>query len=153
MPYTANKTKLYLFSGNLLKDDNIEIPALTENDEIEFLMEVPELGGVPEKIDVTTLSYTSKKYIPGIKDYGDLVFKFLYDTDNYSNFKAMEDNETIATFVILYPDKTAHAFAAIPSVKIDAGAINGALTFSATMILRSDIATIDPVTQSTTPQA
>jgi hypothetical protein len=136
MPYTANKTKLfYSFDGN-------------DETEILFLMEVPELGGAPEKIDVTTLSDSAKKYIPGIKDYGDLVFKFLYENENaqsnYRVLKALDDNGATASFKLLYPDSTAHVFDAIPSVKIDAGAINGALTFSATMLLQSDIATINP---------
>jgi hypothetical protein len=103
-------------------------------------MEVPEFGGAPEKIDVTTLSDTSKRYIPGIKDFGDLVFKFLYEkTRNYdllaglANAYKEGDDATIPTFKLEYPDDTTHEFRAIPSVKMDAGAINGALTFTATM--------------------
>ena len=46
--------------------------------ELEFLMEVPEFGGAPEKIDVTVLSDKVKKFVPGTVDLGDLVFKFLY---------------------------------------------------------------------------
>lgn len=137
MAYSANQTKMFYKTTD---DDNfIEIP---------YLMEVPELGGSPEKIDVTTLSDTSKKYIPGIKDYGDLVFKFLYDNSdansNYRVLKDMDDNGTTAAFKIKYPDDTAHQFDAIPSVKLDAGAINGALTFSATMMLQSDIEITNP---------
>jgi len=137
MAYSANQTKLSYMRGNE--------GSFTE---ILYLMEVPEFGGTPEKIDVTTLSDTSKKYIPGIKDYGDLVFKFLYDntgsTSNYRVLKGLEDNGITATFKLLYPDGTAHQFNAIPSVKLDAGAINGALTFSATMMLQSDIAVSNP---------
>ena len=136
MAYSANQTKLsYKTSG-------------TSFTELLYLMEVPELGGAPEKIDVTTLSDKTKKYIPGIKDYGDLVFKFLYDnTDenaNYRVLKGLDDAGTTATFKIDYPDGTAHQFSAIPSVKLDAGAINGALTFSATMLLQSDIEITNP---------
>ena len=136
MPYSANQTSFsYKVSGNTF----IEIP---------HLMEVPEFGGAPEKIDVTTLGDSVKKYIPGIKDYGDLVFKFLYDnsdvTSNFRVLKRLEDAGATAAFQIRYPDQTAHRFDAIPSVKMDAGAINGALTFSVTMLLQSDIAVINP---------
>ena len=124
MAHSANNTKLFYKKGDA---DFAEIP---------YLMEVPELGGTPEKIDVTTLSDKAKKYIPGIKDYGDLVFKFLYDKDK--NYNVLSGIETAATFVIYYPDETAHQFDAIPSVKLDAGAINGALTFSATMMLQGE---------------
>ena len=46
---------------------------------IPGLLEVPDIGGTTEKIDVTTLADTSRQYINGIKDYGELTFKFLYD--------------------------------------------------------------------------
>ena len=36
------------------------------------LLEIPSLGGSIDKVDVTTLADASKKYINGIKDYGDL---------------------------------------------------------------------------------
>ena len=118
--------------------------------EIKYLMEVPELGGTVEKIDVTTLSNPVKIYIPGTKDYGDLVFKFIYDneaaTANYRVLKAMDDDSVTASFKIQYPDGTTHEFDAIPSVKLDAGALNGALTFSVTMLLQSKISTINPTT-------
>ena len=137
MAYSANQTKISYKSGSA-----------TTFTELPYLMEIPELGGAPEKIDVTTLSDKTKKYIPGIKDYGDLVFKFLYDnetaTSNYRVLKGLDDNETKATFKIEYPDGTAHEFDAIPSVKLDSGAINGALTFSATMLLQSDIEITNP---------
>jgi len=135
MAYTANSTKLYYKVG-----------AATPV-EVALLMEVPELGGAPEKIDVTTLSSKSKAYIPGMKDFGDLVFKFLYETGADGNYMQMQeletgcdvnDDATIPTFQIIYPDNTAHEFKAVPALKMDAGAINGALTFSATMTLLGD---------------
>jgi hypothetical protein len=112
-------------------------------------MEVPELGSTPEKIDVTTLADTSKRYIPGIRDFGDLVFKFLYDNSgagaNYRVLKGMEDAGTTSTFQLRYPDGSTHTFDAIPAVSMDAGTINGALTFSATLMLQSDITVANPV--------
>jgi len=136
MAYSANQSKLY-FSRN-------------ENDfvELEHLMEIPELGGTPEKIDVTTLADQVKKSIPGIKELGDLVFKFLYDNSdvnaNYRVLKGMEESGEAVTFRVTYPDGTSHKFDAIPAVKIDAGTVNGALTFSATMMTQSDIEVVDP---------
>lgn len=134
---SANNTKILYKTG-----------AESTFTELPYLMEVPEFGGTPEKIDVTTLSDKIKQFVPGTKDLGDLVFKFLYDnssaTANYRILKGMETNGTKATFKLEYPDGTAHQFDAIPSVKMDAGTLNGALTFSTTMILQSDITVTDP---------
>ena len=136
---SANSTKISYKTGS---DDSAVFK------ELEFLMEVPEFGGAPEKIDVTVLSDKVKRFVPGTVDLGDLVFKFLYDnsseTANYRVLKKMEDDGTAATFKIEYPDGTAHQFDAIPSVKMDAGTLNGALTFSATMVLQSDIKVTNP---------
>ena len=132
MAYSANKTKFYHTS-------------VAEANEIEYLMEVPELGVAPEKIDVTTLGSDVKKYIFGIKDMGELVFKFLYDKATYLQLKGFGEEEDATEFFIQYPDaeedadKTVHKFSAFPSVKMDAGSLNGALTFSCTMVLDSDI--------------
>lgn len=135
--YSANNTKISYKSGE------------AEFTQLDYLMEVPEFGGTPEKIDVTVLSDSVKKYVPGIKDLGDLVFKFLYDnsseTSNYRVLKGLADANTAATFKIEYPDGTAHQFDAVPAVKMDAGTVNGALTFSATMLLQSDITVTNPV--------
>jgi len=136
MAYSANQTTL-----------SFRIGGAGAFADIPMLMEVPEFGGAPEKIDVTTLADKSKRYIPGIRDYGDLVFKFLYDNSadgNYRVLKGLDDNATLATFQIEYPDGTAHQFDAVPTVKMDAGSVNGALTFSATMMLQSDIEVINP---------
>ena len=117
---SANKTKISYKKG-----------ASSTFTELPDLMEVPEFGGAPEKIDL-----------------GDLVFKFLYDnsseTSNYRVLKAMDDAAETVTFQLEYPDNTSHQFDAIPSVKMDAGAINGALTFSVTMLLQSDITVTNP---------
>lgn len=134
---SANNTKFYYTNGTA-----------SDFTELEYLMEVPEFGGTPEKIDVTVLSDKTKRYVPGINDLGDLVFKFLYDnssaTSNYRVLKGLSDAGTSATFKLEYPDGTAHQFQAVPAVKMDAGAINGALTFSATMMLQSDITVVNP---------
>lgn len=136
---SANNTKMYY------KRDNTD----TSFTELEYLMEVPEFGGTPEKIDVTVLSDKVKNYVAGIKDYGDLVFKFLYDnsseTSNYRVLKALDAAQTLAEFKLEYPDGSSHTFKAVPAVKMDAGAVNGALTFSVTMITQGEVTAADSI--------
>ena len=138
-------------SGLLSKDTTLKYKtgAITEFTEIPDLMEVPELGGDPEKVEVTTLKDSVKKYIAGVRDLGDLAFKFLYDNSgagsNYRILKGLQTASTLTTFQVEYPDGTAHQFDAYVSVKMDSGAVNSALTFVATMLLQSDITVTDPV--------
>lgn len=136
--------------GLLTKDTTISYKTQAQQTftEIDLLMEVPELGGDPEKIEVTTLKDSVKKYIPGVRDLGDLAFKFLYDNSgansNYRILRGLQENNELATFKIEYPDGTAHQFDAYVNVKMDAAAVNAAMTFTATMSLQSDITVTNP---------
>ncbi len=116
--------------------------------DLPLLMEVPELGGEAEKVDVTVLSDPVKKYIDGIKDFGDLAFKFLYDnsdaTSSYRILKGLEGQKTPTKFQISIPDGTKFVFSGFVSVKLDSAAVNAALTFTATIALNSDIEVTNP---------
>ena len=136
-------------AGILSKDTTISCKSGVESQfaELPLLMEVPEIGGTPEKVDVTTLADASKKYIDGIKDYGDLAFKFLYENAEGSAYRVLrgfEDAGTVADYKVELPDGTAFAFSGQVSTKIDSAAVNAALTFTATISLNSDMVVTNP---------
>lgn len=137
--------------GVLTKDTTLSYQAAGGSTwtELDYLLEVPELGGEPEQIDVTTMKDAVRKYIPGIKDLGDLAFQFLYDnsgpTSNYRQLKELQDSGEAAKFKVEYPDGTTHQFDAIVNVRMDSAAVNAALTFTAAFYLQSDIEVTDPV--------
>ena len=125
---------------------------------IPGLIEVPDLGGSPEKIDVTTLSDANRQYINGIQDYGELTFKFVYDAgeikigeethpSNYdfliSVITPAEATNTPIVWKILYPGvggKTfGFEFKGSASLTMDAMSVNSALTFTLTIAVSSDV--------------
>ena len=116
---------------------------------IPNLQEVPELGGAAEKVDVTTLADGNYKYINGIKDFGDLAFKFLYDnageTSNYRVCRGLEEAGQVVEWKVEFPDGTGFAFSGEASTAIDSAAVNAALTFTLNITLNSDIAVTNPV--------
>ena len=132
--------------------DNPEFPA-TGKGVIAGLMEIPDLGGTPEKVDVTTLADASRKYINGLADYGDLAFKFLYDNSSAdSNYRTLQIIErdckqvigNYAKVTLTFPDGTTFKFDCIPSVAIDGAGVNSALTFTLNCALQSDIEVSHP---------
>ncbi|MEK5038975.1 phage tail tube protein [Sporosarcina sp. FSL K6-3457] len=136
-------------AGLLSKDTTLSYKASGSTyTELEHLMEVPEMGGDPEKVEVTTLASSVKQYIPGIKDLGDLTFKFLYDNEtadsNYRILQGLQDAGEVVEFKVEYPDGTGHEFSAFVNVKMDAAAVNAAMTFTAGMSLQSDIDVVHP---------
>lgn len=116
--------------------------------DIPNLQEVPALGGSAEKVDVTTLTDGNYKYISGIKDYGDLEFKFLYDNEgessNYRILRGLEEAGDVAYFQVSFPDGTKFAFSGQVATAIDSASVNAALTFTATITLNSDISVTNP---------
>ena len=97
--------------------------------ELTDLQEVPELGGESESVEVTTLADAAHTYIPGILNYGDsLGFKFLYSKAQFTTLQGLA-GKTPAWKVEL-PDGASCTFKGGCSVKMDAIAVNGALTYT-----------------------
>lgn len=120
----------------------------TTYDVIANLQECPELGGTAENVEVTTLADGNKKYIKGIKDFGELAFKFLYDNSgaqsNYRIVRGLEEAGNVVDWKVTFPDNTAFAFSGEVTTAIDSAAVNAALTFTATITLNSDITVTNP---------
>lgn len=109
--------------------------------EIEDLYEVPDVGGKPEKIDTTTLSSTVKTSMLGIKDPGDLVFKFNFEngsaSENFRVLKTYETNQTLVWFKVVYQDNTWVEFSAYVSVSVDSAKVNDCIHMSVTLMIAS----------------
>lgn len=116
---------------------------------IHNLQEVPALGGAAEKVDVTTLEDGNYKYINGIKDFGELSFKFLYDnsaeTSNYRVVRGLEEAGKMVEWEVSFPDGTKFHFSGEASTSVDEGGVNAAITFTLNITLNSDIKVENPV--------
>ena len=125
---------------------------------IPGLLEVPDIGGTTEKIDVTTLADTSRQYINGIKDYGELTFKFIYDglcckdgANDVSNYQFLYDlfegknagGDGPKSWKLQYKSTSTRqfnfTFKGYGSLSMDSASVNSALTFTLTITLASDI--------------
>lgn len=108
------------------------------------LQEIPSLGGSPDKVDITTLADGSKRYMNGIKDYGDLAFKFIYEEDQFSELDSLGEN-TIVSWQVGIPDGASGAigtkatFTGSAVVSLDSASVGAALTYTLTIALDSDI--------------
>ena len=135
-------------AGLLTKDIKLSYKNNDQYVEIANLQECPELGGTAEKVEVTTLADGNKKYINGIKDFGDLAFKFLYDnsttTSNYRVVRGLEEAGNVVDWKVTFPDNTEFMFSGEVTTAIDSASVNNALTFTATITLNSDIVVTNP---------
>lgn len=95
------------------------------------LMEIPELGGETEAIEITTLADAAHMYTDGIKNYGDsLAFKFLYEDTQFTTLNGLTGSQT---WKVALPDETTCTFGGTCSVKLDGVGVNAALTYTLTI--------------------
>ena len=98
------------------------------DDELNNLQEIPELGGDAESIEITTLADAAHMYTDGILNYGDsLGFKFLYDATQFTALQASADTDT---WKVQLPDGTTCSFGGKGNVKLDGVGVNAALTYT-----------------------
>lgn len=96
--------------------------------ELTNLMEIPELGGDTEAIEITTLADAAHMYTDGIKNYGDsLAFKFLYEDTQFTTLNGLTESQT---WKVELPDGTTCTFGGTCSVKLDGVGVNAALTYT-----------------------
>lgn len=95
---------------------------------LENLQEIPELGGEAEAIEITCLADSAHMYTDGILNYGDsLAFKFLYEKAQFATLGALEGSQE---WKVELPDASTCSFSGSCSVKLDGVGVNAALTYT-----------------------
>lgn len=95
--------------------------------ELTNLMEIPELGGTAEAIEITTLADSAHKYTDGILNYGDsLDFKFLYEKEQFTELNALDAE---SQWSVGLPDGAKCSFSGTSSVRLEGVGVNAALTY------------------------
>ncbi len=95
---------------------------------LENLMEIPELGGTADSVEVTVLADSAHRYIKGLLNYGDsLDFKFLYEKEQFSDLNALTG---VQSWKVSLPDSATCTFSGECSVKLDGVGVNAALTYT-----------------------
>lgn len=98
---------------------------------VSGVLEIPELGGDVDKIEVTTLADTAHTYINGLRNNGDtMTFKCVYVEDEFKAINAInEEKSWIVDFAPTGATLTAK-WDGTPSVKMNAVAVGGYLSYS-----------------------
>ena len=96
--------------------------------ELTNLMEIPDLGGETEAIEITTLADAAHKYTDGLKNYGDsLEFKFLYEAVQFTTLNGLVGSQD---WRVALPDGATCAFSGSCSVRLDGVGVGAALTYT-----------------------
>ena len=96
--------------------------------ELTDLMEISDLGGDVEAIEITTLADAAHVYTDGIKNYGDsLTFKFLYKKEQ---FVELNNKTEVGSWKVELADGATCSFTGSYSVKLDGVGVNTAHTYT-----------------------
>lgn len=109
--------------------------------EVPGLLDFPDMLGETDKIEVTTMKDTQRKYKPGLSDPGDMAFTFGYEGmgvgTNWATLKGAKGEDK--TFVLLFPDGSGFTWNGQVSLSMPGKGIAEALTFTAKITPSSDI--------------
>ena len=115
---------------------------------------IPEMGGSPERLDVTNLEDGHKRSILGIADVGDFNFGFYAtknetDTteqvrDTWNVLQAYETAGTVLNWKLEYPDGNGYEWKGSCHVKRDQVTVNTAIKFTLAVGLGTELTPLTP---------
>lgn len=103
--------------------------------EVAGIQTVPDIGGAPDSIDVTSLNDTKRKSIPGLAAAASLAFNVIYKGANFSSLIAEDGDDVQYHWRVTYPDGMQATFTGSFSLTVQNAAVNGAITFTITVIV------------------
>lgn len=109
------------------------------------IVNYPDLGGKPEKIDVTTLSDKMEQSILGVQKLDTLEFEVFYTLEDYKKLKALENKQLDLGVWFGYEDDEAKGkdgkmtFKGTLAVMVKGGAVNEARKMTLTVAVQSEI--------------
>ena len=108
------------------------------------LQSIPDIGGAPEQIDITTFDDAMMHYMNGLKDVGSMEFTFLYDkqdnaSSNFQTLCGLEDAGTVVSWEVKLPTGTKFHWDGEVSVTLSGAGVNEPLHFTANIGVSTDI--------------
>lgn len=101
--------------------------------EVGGVKSIPEMGGAPQTIDVTTLKSPRQESIEGLQQNQSLAFQCVYQGDNFKTLAPLSGNKKQYQWKVTFPDSATSTFTGSFSIKTDSYGTNAALTFTITI--------------------
>ena len=118
--------------GTVLKITNGQEAVTTVN-----IKSFPDLGAAPAAIDVTTLSDTVQKFIPGVKALAAMEFVANFDSET---FDLLKENEGVSlTYSVEFGTSGTFTFTGTHAVTIAGAGLNAAVDMKITVLPASEI--------------
>lgn len=114
--------------------------------ELYGLSGYPDMGGEPDKVDVSNMRDGTKRSINGLQDVNNLTFDFYYNSETsedsgnvikkaFSDLKKQEGKKL--HWRLVYPDGSGYAWQGMPTVFMKSAKVGDPMTFSLVSSLES----------------
>lgn len=118
--------------------------------ELYGMNKTPDMGGEPEKKEVSNMRDKNKRHILGLQDTGTLGFEFYYNRNataeengvlqnSFSELKKLEKAGTPVDWKLTYPDDSYYSWKGTPSVYIMGASVGDPIGFRLSVSVESEI--------------
>ncbi|MFT8324780.1 phage tail tube protein [Oenococcus sicerae] len=95
----------------------------------------PDIGAAPDSIDVTSLSDTKRKSVPGLAAAATLAFNVVYRGANFGTLIEKDGDGIQYKWQVTYPDGLKSTFTGSFTLILQNAAVNGAITFTISIVV------------------
>ena len=120
---------------------------------MNYVTEIPDIGGKPDSLDATCMKDEMKKTVPGVQDTPDFEVTYLYDnsaTDSdYRVLKALEVAKNIVPIEISFPDGTKFSNTCYVTTYVSGVGVNALVSAKLSCNLQSEWTVTNPAASGT----
>lgn len=128
----------------------IGITVTVDENELNYVTEIGDIGGSPSSLDATCLCDTMKKNVPGVQDTQAFEVTYLFDNSavdsDYRVLKAVQTAGEVVDVAVELPDGTVFATTGYVTTYVVGAKVDELISAKLTVSLQSDWSVTDPAT-------
>lgn len=117
---------------------------------LNYVTELPDIGGSPSELDATCLNDSMKHYVPGVQDTKSGEFTYLFDNSDASSdfrvLRALQEAGDVVDVVIAFPDGTKASCTGYVSTYIVGAKVDELINAKLVVMYQSDWTYTNPTT-------
>ena len=126
----------------------IGIKVTVDENELNYVTEIGDIGGSPSSLDATCLRDTMKKNVPGVQDTQSFEVTYLYDNSavdsDYRVLKAIQTAGEVVAVKVELPDGTAFSTTGYVTTYVVGAKVDELISAKCAISLQSDWTVTNP---------
>lgn len=115
---------------------------------MNYVTEIPDIGGKPSTLDATCMKDKMKKSVPGVQEAQDFEITYLFDNSaadsDYRVLKALQEAGVAVPIEVTFPDGTKFASTGYVTTYVSGTKVDELISAKASINLQSDWTVTNP---------